>query len=54
MKTKESDLKTEEIIERMTTEIPKLAKQYGMKPDELWRAIYLTVHHKIKKGNLRD
>lgn len=49
MKTKESDLKTEEIIERMTTEIPKLAKQYGMEPGELWRAIYLTVHHKIKK-----
>lgn len=50
MKAKtESESKTEEIIERMTTEIPKLAKQYGMEPGELWRAIYLTVHHKIKK-----
>ena len=54
MKVKEPDLRTEEIIVRMTFEIPKLAKQYGMKPGELWRAIYLTVHHKIKKGNLRD
>lgn len=50
MKAKtESDLKTEDIIEKMTAEIPKLAKQYGMKPDELWRAIYITVHHKIRK-----
>lgn len=55
MKAKtESDLKTEEIIEKMTAEIPKMAKQYGMEPGELWRAIYLTVHHKIKKVNLRD
>lgn len=49
MKVKEPDLRTEEIIERMTIEIPKLAKQYGMKSGELWRAIYFTVHHKIKK-----
>ena len=47
-------MKAEEIIERMTPEIPKLAKQYVMEPGELWRAIYLTVHHKIKKGNLRN
>lgn len=53
MKAKEPDLRTEE-IERMTIEIPRLAKQYGMEPGELWRAIYLTVHHKIKKVNLRD